>query len=408
MPRTRALMPPALIAALFVSACNMPGGSGSICATPAVLASMMDGSGFMTHDPIRGGVMPAGMEIAVTRVTESERLNDRVVCDGQIELTGPRGALTHHILKSQWSADDEVRFGEAARGYASLPIDMGDYETLVNMPDVGMDVFNDLTLAPPSLDDSAITIKAPIQYSVSKNPELRVEPIAWTWAAAGQTPGYFAGQHLAGMIAIRDHAVNRERSEAEALAAPVASASDGTGCASGNVLNSLIQNSEIQINDPVTGLASPTGFSIDISEARPIERLPDRKVCTAVLEIAGPRAALVKQVLLKAPRSGDHELMHSDMIAGYESLRPAGEAPPSDLQDMSKFMIISFAVGSLSSTVDTSQISFQSLIEYSIETGPDRSDAPTTWTWAAVGKTPWYQAARHLAELTAPDRDRGQ
>jgi len=273
---------------------------------------------------------------------------------------------------------------------------MGYYETLANVPDVGMDAFKDLSLAPTSLDESVITIRAPVHYSVSTNPEMRSAPIAWAWA------------ELAGMIAIRDHAVNRERSEAGALAAPVASASDGTGCASGNVLNNLIQNSEIQINDPVTGLARPTGFSIDISEARPIERLPDRKVCTAVLEIAGPRAALLKQVLLKAPRSGDHELMHSDMIAGYESLRPAGEAPPSDLQDMSNFMIISFAVGSLSSTVDTSQISFQSLIEYSIETAPDRSGAPTTWTWAAVGKTPWYQAARHLAELTAPDRDGGQ
>lgn len=167
----------------------------SDCQRSDVQEAILEQSGFYVDDPVRGYQPLDGVNISLNRARVDESQDDRYVCRGEIQITGPKSTLVRQILGLGWAQDSTFAIEEISKGYnPDGKTEPGLWGMLGSITAVSVLAMTQAFEGDPDADN-VIEIRSDIEYAVLKEPKDGPALKAWAWIE-GDSPGFHAGALL--------------------------------------------------------------------------------------------------------------------------------------------------------------------------------------------------------------------
>lgn len=172
--------------------------AGSRCHDDAVLAAIRDQSDYSIDHPVRGRSTPPEIRVAVEDARESTQRDDRIVCSAVVVATGPRVAMSRHLLTHEGHGSAEFRLQEQAAGWNDnvQNADAADgtiIGSLLANAGVALQISVTLLRVDDADDPTPVPFRSPIEFAVT--PKGPTELIAWMWID-GSSPQWHAARSL--------------------------------------------------------------------------------------------------------------------------------------------------------------------------------------------------------------------
>ncbi len=167
----------------------------SACQRSDVQEAILQQSGFYEDDPVRGYQPLDGISISLNRARVDQSQEDRYVCWGEVQITGPKSTLVRQILGLGWAQDSTFAIEEISKGYnPEGKTEPGLWGMLGSITAVSVLAMTQAFEGDPE-GDSVIEIRSDIEYAVLKEPKNGSALKAWAWVE-GDSPGFHAGALL--------------------------------------------------------------------------------------------------------------------------------------------------------------------------------------------------------------------
>lgn len=172
------------------------------------------------------------------------------------------------------------------------------------------------------------------------------------------------------------------------LAAGLAAGCDGgliglDLCRDEGVIREITEGSGFMIADPVRGMIAMPRLTVSVAGAKESERLHDRFICAARVEISGRRDALVRAVDL-GNWGPNGDFMEGEILLGFASAGGTAENP----RELAATLLAAFRdMGDGAGR----QEEISSAIEYSVREHTDRGPELLAWTWEIESMSRWVQ-----------------